>query len=246
MLRPRGVLKQQPGAAAPDSNLHRFGADMSNVDKTKGSMAATYESLNRRQPVASSVSEDAQRFMRLLSVQMQNQDPLNPLDNAQVTSQVAQINTVTGINQLNQSIQALTASQLRSEAFTASTMIGKNVVVQTNELGVKNGKASGTFALDGRASNVTVEVLDSNRRVVDSFSLGAKDKGVHDFNWRTSRRPSEGQFSFRVVATANKKDVPATPLARANVAAVSFAKSAGGQLMLDNGMDVPLSSVWRF
>jgi flagellar basal-body rod modification protein FlgD len=219
---------------------------MFSIEKTKGSTAATFESLNRRQPVAGSVSEDAQRFMRLLSVQMQNQDPLNPLDNAQVTSQVAQINTVTGINQLNQSIQALTASQLRSEAFTASTMIGKNVVVQTNELGVKNGKASGTFALDGRASNVTVEVLDSNRRVVDSFSLGAKDKGVHDFNWRTSRKPGEGEFRFRVVATANKKDVPATTLARANVAAVSFAKSAGGQLMLDNGMDLPLSSVWRF
>ena len=56
---------------------------------------------------AAQTDEAQSRFMKLLVAQMQNQDPLNPMDNAQMTSQIAQLQTVSGINQLNTTVQSL-------------------------------------------------------------------------------------------------------------------------------------------
>ena len=61
---------------------------------------------------ASRSTEQQDRFLKLLVTQMKNQDPLNPLDNAQVTTQLAQINTVSGIEKLNTTVQALSSSML--------------------------------------------------------------------------------------------------------------------------------------
>ncbi|WP_428572002.1 flagellar hook capping FlgD N-terminal domain-containing protein [Ramlibacter sp.] len=57
-----------------------------------------------------SAADQQDRFMKLLVAQMKNQDPLNPMDNAQMTSQIAQINTVAGIEKLNATVESLAAS----------------------------------------------------------------------------------------------------------------------------------------
>ena len=70
--------------------------------------------------------------MTLLVTQLKNQDPLNPLDNAQVTSQLAQLSTVTGVNKLNTTLESLKASYQSSEALQAANMIGHGVLVEGN------------------------------------------------------------------------------------------------------------------
>ena len=62
-----------------------------------------------------SAGEQQDRFMKLLVAQMKNQDPLNPMDNAQMTTQIAQINTVAGLERLNTTVEGLASqfTQLR-------------------------------------------------------------------------------------------------------------------------------------
>src|SRR5438128_10465097 len=79
-----------------------------------------------------SVDADTAKFMTLLVTQLKNQDPLNPLDNAQVTSQLAQLSTVTGINKLNTTLDSLKSSYQSSEAMAATNMIGRGVLVEGN------------------------------------------------------------------------------------------------------------------
>ncbi len=218
---------------------------MTSVDRSSTPSGSIFDSLNRPASSAASASTDAQRFLTLLTAQMQNQDPLNPLDNAQVTSQLAQISTVTGITQLNESVSALTFSQLRTEAFAATSMIGKSVLVQSDKLGVESGVAAGALSLDVPAKSVNVEVLDRNGKVVDTIKLGPKEKGIHDFTWKAPKGSEQSDYRFRIQATSADKKVPATPLVRSKVTAVSFANSPGGSLVLANGVEAPVAAVWR-
>ena len=66
-------------------------------------------------------ADAADRFLKLLVAQMQNQDPLNPMDNAQVTSQMAQINTVTGIEKLNTTVSGLNGQLVQLQALQGAT-----------------------------------------------------------------------------------------------------------------------------
>ena len=79
------------------------------------------------------------RFLKLLVAQMQNQDPMNPLDNAQVTSQMAQINTVSGIDKLNTTVAGLNGQLVQLQALQGATLVGRDVTVAGNRLSVQGG-----------------------------------------------------------------------------------------------------------
>ena len=90
-------------------------------------------------PAAASTSDStvtADRFLKLLVAQMQNQDPLSPMDNAQVTSQMAQINTVTGIDKLNSTVQGLSTQFMQLQAVQGASLVGRDVIVAGNKLSV--------------------------------------------------------------------------------------------------------------
>ena len=82
-----------------------------------------------------SATDIQNRFLSLLVAQMKNQDPLNPLDNAQVTSQMAQLSTVQGITNMNTSLQALSASLGAGQVSQAASLIGRDVLVPGNTVG---------------------------------------------------------------------------------------------------------------
>src|SRR3954468_15871903 len=99
------------------------------------------------------------RFLKLLVPQMRNQDPLNPLDNAQVTSQMAQINTVTGIDKLNTTVQGLSSQFVQLQAMQGASLVGRDVIVGGNKLSVDAtaGVGQGGFELANAADSVKVE-----------------------------------------------------------------------------------------
>src|SRR5512147_2674404 len=84
--------------------------------------------------------ESSDRFLKLLVTQMQNQDPLSPMDNAQVTSQMAQINTVSGIEKLNETISGMLGQFTQMQSLQSASLVGRNVLVQGDTLEVKDGK----------------------------------------------------------------------------------------------------------
>ena len=94
---------------------------------------ALLDSVNgKKNSTANSIDKAQDRFMTLLVTQMKNQDPLNPMDNAQVTSQMAQLSTVTGIDKLNNTLESLIGSVQTGQSYQASSMIGHNVLVAGN------------------------------------------------------------------------------------------------------------------
>jgi flagellar basal-body rod modification protein FlgD len=99
------------------------------------------DAMNGKKKTGSSSIQDVQdRFMSLLVAQMKNQDPLN-LDNAAVTSQMAQLSTVTGIEKLNASMNTMSANMTASQTLQAASMIGHGVITPGNSLPLSSGKA---------------------------------------------------------------------------------------------------------
>ncbi len=196
-------------------------------------------------PVSSKNASEAgsqDRFLKLLVAQMQNQDPLNPMDNAQVTSQMAQINTVTGIDKLNTSIQGLSGQFLQSQALQAATLVGRDVVVPGNQLDIADGVGQGGFELAGAADKVKVEILSSSGQVLDTLNLDAQGIGMHSFDWPAGTATNDTKLKFRVTATQGTSNVTATALMRDQVNAVSTSGTSLN-LELKNAGTVAYSTV---
>lgn len=169
------------------------------------------------------------RFLKLLVTQLQNQDPLNPMDNAQMTSQLAQINTVSGIEKLNTTVEGLNAQFAQLQALSGASLVGREITLKGNALQVREGRAEGAFDLAGTAGSVKVEVLNAAGRVVATLDRGALDSGRHAFQWDAGSQP-DGRYTFRVAATQGAASVAATPLMRDRVEAV---RTQGNTLTLE-------------
>jgi flagellar basal-body rod modification protein FlgD len=164
----------------------------------------------------------ADRFLTLLVAQLENQDPLNPMDNAQVTSQMAQISTVTGIEKLNETMKSMNASSLQSQTLQGAAMVGRNVLMAGNRLSMDaEDKPQAVFELPVAASSVKLEILSAGGAVVDTIDLKAKDAGRHVVDWKDASEAAvkEGT-NFRVVAQSGETTVTATTLVRDRVDAV--------------------------
>jgi flagellar basal-body rod modification protein FlgD len=190
-------------------------------------------------------SED--RFLKLLVAQMQNQDPLNPMDNAQVTSQMAQIQSVNGLATLNRSVEGLGSQFAQMSALQGASLVGRDVIVPGNRL-VTNDEdlVQGGFELNGAADSVKVEVLNAGGHVIDTVELGAQSAGRHGFEWTPPAGvdPATGD-RFRVVAKNGAANVGNTALMRDRVDAVV----AGGDtltLELRNSGSVPYDQIRAF
>jgi flagellar basal-body rod modification protein FlgD len=198
-------------------------------------------------PAASSAANStvsADTFLKLLVAQMQNQDPLNPMDNAQVTSQMAQINTVTGINTLNTTVQSLSSQFTQMQALQGASLVGQSVIVPGNLLNIDPTTAigQGGFQIATPADAVKVDILAPSGAVVQSINLGAEGAGMHSFNWPAGTATNASGYTFRVTATSGGVTIPSTALMSDVVDAVS---TAGGtfNLELQNSGTVPYSSV---
>ena len=214
--------------------------------------ATQLNSLNGTAPTSGTTStkNDAgseDRFLKLLVTQMQNQDPLNPMDNAQVTSQMAQINTVSGIAKLNTSIASLSSQFLQMQTLQGAALVGQSVLVEGRQLAMNDsGKGVGGFELAGAADAVKVEVLNAAGAVVDTMNLGAESNGRHGFTWTPPSTVTDtGNLNFRVTATSGSAAVAATPLMADTVVAVS-AGTDGLNLSLLRSGDVAYSAIKAF
>ena len=207
---------------------------VSNPPVSAAAKAATISSTNE------AGSQD--RFLKLLVTQLKNQDPLSPMDNAQLTSQIAQINTVSGIATLNTSVQGLSSQFLQMQSLQGASLVGKDVIVPGNKLDVANGAAQGGFEIASAADAVKVEVLSPSGRVLDTLNLGAQSSGMHSFNWAAGTYTNTDNLSFRVTASSGATALASTALMRDKVDAVS---TSGNALMLelDRAGSVAYSSV---
>ena len=188
-------------------------------------------------------ADAADRFLKLLVAQMQNQDPLNPMDNAQVTSQMAQINTVTGIEKLNTTVNELSGQFVQMQAVQGAALVGRTILHEGSSLKVADGGFTAGFDLSGAADTVQVEVLNASGRVIDTQQLGAMGAGRQGFDWTAPEGTSDGEtVSFRITAKSGTSAVSATPLVIDTVSAVS-SDSQGLVLELGSGSKIHYGDV---
>lgn len=196
-------------------------------------------------PAKADDTASADRFLKMLVTQLQNQDPLNPMDNAQITSQMAQINAVTGLEKVNQSIKALGTQFLQMQMLQGAALVGRDVSLEGDALTITGGTGRGAIELQGPASSVRIEVLGPSKQVVDTIDLGPREAGRTGFAWNPGGRPTDVGYTFRVAAAQAGQAVAARTLSIDRVQSIS---TAGDTLTLSLARlgAVPASQVVAF
>jgi flagellar basal-body rod modification protein FlgD len=192
------------------------------------------------------VDADTNKFMTLLVTQLKNQDPMNPLDNAQLTSQLAQLSTVTGVNKLNTTLTSLQSNYQASESMQATNLIGHGVLVEGDFVNLQSGKGIMGVNLATAADSVQLIVTDpTTGKDVQTIDMGARPAGTIPVAWDGVPDPSklnadgtpvtlkDGKYLLRVVATQGANTLTdAKALSFDSVASVTTSATDGVKLNL--------------
>ena len=214
------------------------------VNNTTSSTAAASSSSSSSTGVATQSAAQLQStFLTLLVAQINNQDPLNPVDNSQMTTQMAEINTVSGIQQVNTSLQGLVSQFSSMQMLQGSALIGHTVTVPGNSLAVNSStsQAVGAYSLPTSASSVQVQITDASGNVVGTINEGAQAAGQQTFSWDASAYPNTA-LTFNVVAANGSSAVTATTYSAETIESVGM-NSGALTLGLSDGSTVPYANV---
>jgi flagellar basal-body rod modification protein FlgD len=174
---------------------------------------------------------DQSDFLALMTAQMKNQDPFNPVDNTQMVAQMAQFSSTAGISQMNATLTTIANKLNSASASDAMGYVGKAVLTQGNTAYERtNGGLAGAVELDGSATDVNVSIADKNGNVVKTIQLGAQAAGTATYDWDgkddAGNKIENGPYSITVDAANLSKTVTARGLVWAPVE--SAALPSGG------------------
>lgn len=223
---------------------------MTTVTASNGPSQELLNSVNGSKKGASSASGTQDRFLKLLVTQMQNQDPLNPMDNAQVTSQMAQLSSVEGIDKLNTTLSTMMANSKSSESLQAANLIGRSALVAGNTIHLesstdKDGKTT-TFSAFGveipaNTDDLNVTIKDASGNVVKEYALGKQSAGILPLSWdgtdSKGNTLAKGDYKFSASATSGGKAATVNTLSLENINSVTTSTS-GVKLNLSNATSV--------
>jgi flagellar basal-body rod modification protein FlgD len=242
---------------------------MSALSAVSSATDASTAAIGSKSSIATSNEEAGDRFLKLLVTQLKNQDPMNPMDNAQLTTQMAQINTVAGIEKLNTAVgtmtdklstqlagldskasldkldatlQRMSGQYMQSQTLQGAGMVGRQVWTVGSALSVESGKGVGAFELAGPADAVTVDVLSPSGRVVGQIDLGAQASGRRTFEWTLPEGVDGAGLTFRVNARSGADSVRSVNQSADRVSAV-VAGPDGLMLQLARFGITPVASV---
>lgn len=215
--------------------------DLSKLGTAVGSTTAT--TANGSTATSGEAAQD--RFLKLLVAQLNNQDPLNPMDNAQMTTQMTQISTVSGIEQLNATLKSMSDQYSAMQAMQGASLIGHHAVIDGSSLYFDGSTAQGALDLSAAAGKVSVDIMGTNGTVIDTVDLGALGAGQHAFAWDATGVDKSTVKGFSIRATNEGKAVTATPKSLVPVAAVSR-QDGTVQLTLADGQRMAYDKVQAF
>jgi flagellar basal-body rod modification protein FlgD len=193
---------------------------------TSANTASILATVNpKAKDITSSMDASQDRFLKLLTTQLKNQDPLNPMDNAQMTSQMAQISTVSGIEKLNATLEKLMSNSTDTQTMQASSMLGHYVLVAGNGMTLKqDGQTVGGADFPQAVDHATVTIRDVNGLTIRTLQMGEQSAGLQDFVWDgksdAGAQAAAGRYSFSVAAAQGGKEVKASALELAPVTGV--------------------------
>jgi len=192
-----------------------------------------------------SVSADTDKFMTLLVTQLQNQDPLNPMNTDQFTQQLV---AMTGVQQqilTDELLQQMVGNQ--TGVGSPVDLLGKAVVATSNQATLQSGKADWIYTTAAQAADVTMTVTNNLGQTVATQDLGAQAPGQYDFTWNGKdstgvQLPDGGTYTLSIKAVDASGN--AVSSASYQEGTVSSINNSGGQVLLTiNGAQVPANAV---
>jgi len=206
-----------------------------NTQNSAGVPAALLNAMNPKTKTRTSVEEEQDKFMTLLLTQLKNQDPLNPMDNAQVTSQMAQLSTVTGINKLQETLATLKTDFQASANLQATNFINRGVLVNGRELELADGKSLFGVELDSPADAVIVEIQRADGKVVQTVSMKNVDAGVVPLAWdgKLEDGSTAPNGTYRLAITATRGEQTLTDARTLEFGTVASVSTGSGGIKLN-------------
>ncbi len=123
-------------------------------------------------------------FLKLMTTQLQNQDPFSPMDNGDFIAQMAQFSTVTGITEINNNLSNIGSKLEPNRVATAAQFLGHSVLVPGKRVSPDdNGEIHGVVDLPASSTDVGLTFTNSSGEVVKTIELGAQNKGLIGFSW---------------------------------------------------------------
>jgi len=123
-------------------------------------------------------------FLKLMTAQLQNQDPFAPMDNGDFIAQMAQFSTVTGITEINNNLTDMSSKLEPNRIATAAQFLGTSVLVPGADVSPDdNGQIHGVVDLPASSSNVGVTFTNASGEIVKTIELGSQLKGLVGFSW---------------------------------------------------------------
>ena len=123
-------------------------------------------------------------FLKLMTTQLQNQDPFSPMDNGDFIAQMAQFSTVTGITEINNNLSSIGSKLEPNRVATAAQFLGHSVLVPGKRVSPDdNGEIHGVVDLPASSTDVGLTFTNSSGEVVKTIELGAQNKGLIGFSW---------------------------------------------------------------
>ncbi len=162
---------------------------MSSIDPSQQSLSAILNKLGINSADKSNMPKAKDKlgqedFLKLMTTQLQNQDPFAPMENGEFIAQMAQFSTVTGITSMDESLKNVAAKLGETRIATAANMLGHSVLVpgkiaRTDD----DGSVNGVIDLPSAATNVNVVFKSQSGEIIDTINLGNQSSGLVGFAW---------------------------------------------------------------
>jgi len=154
------------------------------------------------------LSDNYDTFLVLLTAQLQNQDPLAPMDSTQFTQQLVQFSQVEQQIRTNEQLEGLAGQYNAAAAGAALSYLGKDAIISSNETYLASGQANWAYRLPEAATNLTVSVRDAQGRTVYESTTEARGAGEHLFSWNGVKTDGSTAADgvYQVVVTAKNAD----------------------------------------
>lgn len=187
-------------------------------------------------------------FLKLMTTQLKNQDPLKPMENGDFLSQMAQFGTVSGIQDLQNSFSSLAQSLYSSQAFQAAGLVGHTVMTSSETAMLEEGSnLNAIIEVPSATSNVSVSMYDQSGQVVRTINLGSQLGGQKEFSWNglmeDGTRAPAGLYTLRAQANYGGQGEALETLTSSKVDSVSLNPGGGISLNLAEGRTVEFSEV---
>lgn len=188
-------------------------------------------------------------FLKLMSAQLKNQDPLNPLKNEQMAAQLAQFSALEQMMNVNQNLEKMQQAQKPQDNILASSLIGKSIVTDSSKFNYdKQNEPLVKYDLPADAKSVSLSIVNQKGEIVREYDLGAQKMGKNSVRWDGKNGKGgandKGEYSFRVNALDDKdQPIKVTTSAAGLVSGVVFEQ--GKAYLLVGETKVPFDTVER-